>query len=178
MRRTVDALALAALLGAGILSTGCRAIVEIAQPPETEGAGGRGGAGGAVTSSGSAGSGMGGADSNTSATSASGNSSGGMMGACVNPVDEMKLTDQQAARIAANGCAIMCAAYPVIPPCAKDCMVMMLGISDTCAQCWGDFVLCGMTMCVQPCVADPNTPKCLMCTGVTCDPAYHLCAGI
>jgi len=106
---------------------------------------------------------------------------GGMAGACNNADDVMKLLDPgtdtvNVVKMKAQACGQMCFGNPDPTSCGQNCMMMLLMISEACGLCWGDAIACGIQKCLDSCLIGPM--DCDQCMIQSCEPAFHLCAGI
>ncbi len=131
------------------------------------GAGGdTGGSGGGTTTTGQGGSG-GGTTSTTGTT--------GAMGACTNAADTALLADPNAdIETKVNDCAQQNLGQE---PATLDC-IKATGLSAGCAQCFDDTVQCVVMNCLTECLADSNSPACIECRAMKCDPAFETCSGL
>jgi hypothetical protein len=127
--------------------------------PGGAGGGNAGAGGGSAGSGGSAGGGTCGLD--------------GATGACVNATDCAVTKDAQSAAEATCAKQALGSAANT-----KSCMMTQLGITDACAQCWGDVAACGAQHCFNECVTDSASQACRDCTAQNCVPAFTACAGI
>ena len=96
-------------------------------------------------------------------------------GACTNPAD---LAALQSADIATtiSDCAMSCIMGGG-DTCAKDCVIEKTGLSDACAQCFGDIISCATSKCMFQCMGG-DTPECASCRETSCNPAFEECAGV
>jgi len=95
-------------------------------------------------------------------------------GACTNPADLQAL---QGADISTTitDCAMSC--IMTGGTCAKDCVIEKTGLSDPCAQCFGDIITCATSQCMFQCMGG-DTPECASCRETNCNPAFEECAGM
>ncbi len=135
----------------------------------------------------------GGSDS-TGGSDATGDTSGdtaGLPGAvseCQNTADKTYLTTDQGggkkgrdlAAKAASDCGLGCLNSPDPKACSVKCMKDDKGVtlSDNCAGCYGQIVLCTIENCAAQCIADSGAKICTDCqTDKGCTKAFYDCTG-
>lgn len=112
----------------------------------------------------------------------------GAVSVCQNDTDKTYLTTDQGsgktgrdlASDAASECGLGCLNAPDPKQCAIDCMLNDKGItlSDPCAGCYGQIVLCTIQECAAQCIADSSAPVCTDCQDDKgCTPAFYECTG-
>jgi hypothetical protein len=97
--------------------------------------------------------------------------------ACINDQDAAIINDKEKATAAFKDCAAKCLSKSSIDTCVDKCLVNELGISATCASCFGAEAKCTLSKCLLPCV-DPSSAKCEKCSLDKCGPALQSCTGI
>jgi hypothetical protein len=136
------------------------------------------GTGGTTAASTTAGTGGTTTDATTGAstTASTGAGTGGASGACTNAADSAIVADPAKD---VSGAAANCGKMTFgAEPATKDCVKMATGLSDGCAQCFGDTIGCVVNNCITPCLADSAGACCAICRSTNCDPAFAACSGI
>ena len=99
-------------------------------------------------------------------------------GACDNPDDRSAVMDAQDEMVdKITGCAIGCGLGGSYE-CSRDCVRDELGISESCAGCFAENILCTLDNCFFECSLDSTSDGCLSCQAENCNPAFEECAGI
>ena len=98
-------------------------------------------------------------------------------GACENGDDLSALMEQEhEVYSVSSDCAMGCIGQDA--SCNSACIGMQLGISDACADCFGQQVDCLIQNCLGQCVTDPESEACLACQNEHCMWAFCECAGM
>ena len=74
-----------------------------------------------------------------------------------------------------QSCMLQCIVSGV--ECAVKCVIKKIGLSASCAKCWGAEGQCIERHCSLICLKDPTGAACLKCTNVNCMPALEQCTG-
>lgn len=136
----------------------------------------------------------GGSDATGGSDSTSGDTTGdtaglpGGVSECQNTEDKTWLTTDQGggakgrdlASKAAGECGLGCLNSPDPKECSVKCMKDDKGVklSDPCAGCYGDIVLCTIQNCAAKCIADSSAKICTDCqTEKGCTDAFYKCTG-
>jgi len=98
-------------------------------------------------------------------------------GACTNPSDSDKLKNLTLAKADMDTCGRGCYGSSTFSTCVAQCMSSKLGISSSCAQCFGDDGECTKDNCLLQCI-NPDSQSCLDCSNQYCTPAFTSCSGI
>jgi hypothetical protein len=61
-------------------------------------------------------------------------------------------------------------------PGTQNCIRMMTGLSNPCADCFDGEVRCSVMNCALRCFSD--TPDCAACRAMFCDAAFAMCSGL
>lgn len=107
---------------------------------------------------------------------------------CQNTEDKTWLTTDQGggktgrdlASNAASECGLGCLNSPDPKTCSVTCMKNDKGVtlSDACAGCYGQIVLCTIENCAAQCIADSSAKPCTDCqTEKGCTKAFYDCTG-
>jgi len=140
-----------------------------------------GGAGGSTATGGSGGStATGGSTSSggtggTTASGGTGGTGGAAMGACTNAADLAAIQDP--AKDIQGGVGTCAKDNLAMEPATLDC-IKALGLSDACAACFDGTVQCIFMNCLNDCLADQNSPACIDCRAMNCDPEFAMCSGL
>lgn len=90
------------------------------------------------------------------------------------------LTGREVAREAAGDCGLGCLSDPAPDVCAIRCMknIKKVQLTDNCAGCYGDIVLCTIEKCLPRCIDDPQAEDCKACQEEKgCQGAFDTCTG-
>ncbi|MDF3067478.1 MAG: hypothetical protein K0R38_3079 [Polyangiaceae bacterium] len=63
--------------------------------------------------------------------------------------------------------------------CASECIRETLDMSEECASCYAEFVLCTRINCLSACISDPNAEGCTTCqVEKGCRAEFNTCSGL
>ncbi len=102
-------------------------------------------------------------------------------GACNNDDDIAELgSNIGTIEEASADCGFQCAADGDVRTCAGMCIENTEGVnlSSGCADCFGAVVECIVDSCLVECIAGQDSPSCVECREMNCDPIFEMCAGI
>ncbi|MBU1430393.1 hypothetical protein KKF91_07530 [Myxococcota bacterium] len=98
--------------------------------------------------------------------------------ACTGSGDMRQIESFDVAASAAT-CANSCSADADVPSCVQTCVVDDVRLSEGCASCYGDLILCALDQCAEACGADINSAGCLTCLGESsCAETFTGCSGV
>jgi hypothetical protein len=97
--------------------------------------------------------------------------------ACVDDADFSKLKDQGKTEKASQTCGFQCITSSDFGGCVSSCVEKSLGVSSTCATCFGTDASCTKEKCFAQCI-NPQSPGCLSCSKSQCGPAFTSCSGL
>lgn len=97
-------------------------------------------------------------------------------GACDNEAD-LAILETVDAESAANECGVGCLNADDIHACSETCIVAETGLSQPCASCFADVVVCVVEQCFFPC-SQPESPACAACIESACIPPLEACSGL
>lgn len=93
---------------------------------------------------------------------------------------EPDVTGRDLAREAAGDCGLGCLNDDAPGECAIDCMIEKRSVvlSNGCAGCYGDIVLCTINKCLPQCIDDPQAEVCKGCQEAKgCQATFDTCTG-
>ena len=94
------------------------------------------------------------------------------MGACTNAADGAILATDVTGTV--GDCAM---SNFGAQPGTGNCIHMMTGLSTECSNCFGDAAACAVMRCLAQCIGG-DTPMCMTCRAMNCDPAFAACSGL
>eukprot|EP00727_Mastigamoeba_balamuthi_P011592 m51a1_g7055 hypothetical protein (122) ;mRNA; f:163143-163574 len=62
--------------------------------------------------------------------------------------------------------------------CVTNCVVRSMGLSASCAECFGTDAQCMARYCITKCATSPSSQACLSCHTAKCYPALLTCANV
>lgn len=98
--------------------------------------------------------------------------------ACLNVADLDILSNLNMVQVGGN-CGVSCLFSPDPAACTATCVKNQTGVSNGCAQCFGEIAECAIDNCVSACATNPAAPACLACQqNAGCVQTFNECAGI
>jgi len=102
-------------------------------------------------------------------------SNGKKKGGCTSKDDKSKMGNDKGAF---KNCSVECLSSDDFASCVSECLQGdALGLSDNCADCWGQEALCTKYHCTLPCL-DPGSDACKRCSISSCGHEFKLCSGV
>ena len=100
-------------------------------------------------------------------------------GACTNEADLALInSDDVDVTGAAQTCGLGCLGDDDPGACSAACVSEETGISEACAGCYGDTVLCSAENCLADCAMDPAGDACGECQAEFCLDDFYACTGL
>mgnify|MGYP001099323303 CR=1 FL=1 len=100
-------------------------------------------------------------------------------GACINDADQAIIDDPDTDVTAvATDYAYACLTDEDIGTCAAAGVSNDTGLSNECAYCYAEQVVCAAENCLSQCIADSEAQGCVDCRNENCVPLFEPCSGI
>ncbi len=96
-------------------------------------------------------------------------------GACDNDDDTAALDEHAGLRDTMGQCALQC--FGQNAACGAGCVRDAVGVSQGCADCFGEILACTLMHCAIQCI-DSASAACAECQEANCLPAFESCAGV
>ena len=112
-------------------------------------------------------------------TSTEDDATGDAAGACINDDDQAIIDDPDVDVTAvATDYAYACLTDEDIGACAAAGVSADTGLSNECAYCYAEQVVCAAENCLSQCIADSEAQGCVDCRNENCVPLFEPCSGI
>ena len=97
-------------------------------------------------------------------------------GACTSPSDLAVFMSGEIESVGPD-CGLGCLDATDQYTCSLDCIMTKTGLSQGCAECFADQIMCVISECVPVCLT-PESDDCDVCIEAKCNPGFFACAGV